>query len=186
MKNCKGCGQDKDEDSFHRDAGTKDGLRPRCKVCVKTYDDTLKDSRNQRARESYLKDPGTKIAKTRAYHVAHPEWAARAQRAAHLKKRYDLTIEEWENFYTLQQGRCAICFTPLAEENKICTDHDHVTGQVRGLLCHHCNIGLGSFKDSEQLLLSAIQYLRQTNTLDTPVSQEAVAGSAADMEGGGY
>lgn len=41
-------------------------------------------------------------------------------------------------------------------------DHNHQTGKVRGLLCHHCNVGLGHFKDNIELLNSALDYLIKT------------------------
>jgi hypothetical protein len=55
-----------------------------------------------------------------------------------------------------QNGLCAICGLP--EEH---VDHDHVTGQVRGLLCAGCNKGLGFFRDSPQLLRQAAEYLEE-------------------------
>lgn len=50
---------------------------------------------------------------------------------------------------------CVIC----GEQDKLVVDHDHVTGQIRGLLCNHCNRGLGHFRDSPMLLEFAAQYL---------------------------
>ena len=50
---------------------------------------------------------------------------------------------------------CVICGT----EEKLVVDHDHATGKVRGMLCNHCNRGLGHFKDSPMLLEFAAQYL---------------------------
>jgi hypothetical protein len=38
-------------------------------------------------------------------------------------------------------------------------DHNHMTGKVRGLLCHHCNVGIGHFEDNIVLLSNAITYL---------------------------
>jgi hypothetical protein len=57
----------------------------------------------------------------------------------------------------LQEGLCAICFEPL---DPPIPDHDHHTGELRGLLCRRCNMGLGMFLDDEGVLLSAIAYLR--------------------------
>jgi len=50
---------------------------------------------------------------------------------------------------------CIIC----GDEGPLVVDHDHVTGQVRGMLCNHCNRGLGHFRDSPMLLEFAAQYL---------------------------
>lgn len=50
---------------------------------------------------------------------------------------------------------CVIC----GSEEKLVVDHDHATGKVRGMLCNHCNRGLGHFKDSPMLLEFAAQYL---------------------------
>lgn len=75
-------------------------------------------------------------------------------------KRYGLTAEELAKLESSQGGVCALCgrlpegvFTTLA------IDHDHATGEVRGLLCGPCNRGLGMFKDSIPVLTKAIAYL---------------------------
>ncbi len=51
--------------------------------------------------------------------------------------------------------QCVIC----GAEEKLVVDHDHKTGQIRGMLCNHCNRGLGHFKDDPMLLEFAAQYL---------------------------
>ena len=58
-----------------------------------------------------------------------------------------------------QEGRCAICGEEPSTKRGLAIDHCHITGKVRGLLCHGCNIGIGSMKDSAVLLLKAIRYL---------------------------
>lgn len=67
--------------------------------------------------------------------VRDPEYAAR-QRLRKKHERYGLTLEEWVEI--LSRG-CAICGSK--ENPRI--DHDHDTGEVRGCLCHRCNIGVG-------------------------------------------
>lgn len=52
-------------------------------------------------------------------------------------------------------GRCQICH----KETALHIDHDHSTGQVRGLLCNSCNGGLGAFKDNPDFLHEAVRYL---------------------------
>ena len=57
-----------------------------------------------------------------------------------------------------QDGKCAICGKE-PEDRRLAMDHCHATGRIRGLLCMHCNVGLGMFKDKKELLEQAIAYL---------------------------
>jgi hypothetical protein len=73
----------------------------------------------------------------------------------HLKRRYALTSDDVAAMVEAQGGKCAICRVKDAEH----VDHDHVTGDVRGILCFTCNVGLGSFNDEPERLLLAHRYL---------------------------
>jgi len=72
-------------DAFHADSASRDERRPRCKACVKAYDDTRRPQRNLRARLIYAANPQAKIAKTRAYHLRRPEWSRERLRESHLR-----------------------------------------------------------------------------------------------------
>jgi len=85
------------------------------------------------------------------------------QRVRLLKKVYNLTEEDVRNLMDLFRGACHICGDSLVvpDSNKSYhIDHNHETGEIRGLLCHLCNVGLGHFKDSPDLLDRAAKYLR--------------------------
>ena len=62
-----------------------------------------------------------------------------------------------------QNGVCAICCDPKGHEpgcgNRLYVDHDHLTGRVRGLLCHYCNTGIGNLKDDPEIILAALNYV---------------------------
>ena len=57
----------------------------------------------------------------------------------------------------LARGVCDIC----GGDVDLRIDHDHASGAVRGLLCHHCNVGLGFFRDQPERLTRALQYLTE-------------------------
>lgn len=78
-----------------------------------------------------------------------------------LKTLYGITLADFEQMLAEQNGLCKICNQP--EEGKsLCVDHCHTTGVVRGLLCGHCNRGLGYFRDDIGRLEKAIEYLKET------------------------
>lgn len=81
-------------------------------------------------------------------------------RARRLMQKYGISVADWDRLYDDQLGRCVICLTTLADV-KVCVDHDHVTGEVRGLLCNVCNQGLGYFGDDAVRLQRAIDYLNE-------------------------
>lgn len=61
-----------------------------------------------------------------------------------------------------QSGLCAVCYGPaVGKSDKLSVDHDHATGRVRGLLCHHCNAALGHLMDDPNLLRKAAIYLEK-------------------------
>ena len=63
-----------------------------------------------------------------------------------LRKRYGITVEEYNLMFERQNGLCACCGNPetlvnkfTGELQKLSVDHDHVTGLNRGLTCARCN-----------------------------------------------
>lgn len=87
------------------------------------------------------------------------------KREARWVHTYGITMEQFFELARRQRNRCAICegellLTGSRTYHKASVDHDHETGQIRGILCGACNMGLGLFKDDWHLLLSAVAYLR--------------------------
>ena len=102
------------------------------------------------------------LAKRRIYRRTHPnkrEW----NRKADLKKNYgkDFTVERWNEIFVAQGSCCAVCKAPTSgrKTGVWCTDHDHNTGQVRGILCNGCNVALGQVKDDPLRLRLLAEYL---------------------------
>jgi len=79
-----------------------------------------------------------------------------------LLREYGLTQEGFYKLLASQKGRCAICKTRNPKgKGTWHVDHDHETREVRGLLCHNCNTGLGRFEDSPETLEAAVKYLKR-------------------------
>lgn len=83
----------------------------------------------------------------------------------HIRKTYGITIEQYDEMLARQGGVCAICEGEETRTMKgtilaLCVDHDHETGQIRGLLCHYCNMLLGFAQDDPERLAAAVRYLQ--------------------------
>lgn len=77
-----------------------------------------------------------------------------------LQRQYSITEQQYEQILKKQNGRCAIC-NCQQHYQRLSVDHCHKTGMVRGLLCMHCNRGLGRFFDSVIRLRNAAAYLEK-------------------------
>lgn len=122
----------------------------------------------KRKMEEYRSDPDNKERSResgRKYRKRNP----RVCKNAHLKRKYGITIEDYDKMLEDQGGVCKICSNPETEVDKkkgklkdLAVDHCHITGKVRGLLCGRCNKALGKFKDDPELIRSALNYLLET------------------------
>jgi hypothetical protein len=95
----------------------------------------------------------------------------RSYRNSELTKKYGITLDQFEKLLESQGGACAICGTKEPKgRGSFNVDHDHDSGKVRSLLCHHCNTGLGAFRDDARILAKAAAYLQnhETASLDQP------------------
>lgn len=73
-----------------------------------------------------------------------------------------MTEEEYQTLLLHQDYRCSICGVQYLKE-RLAVDHDHQTNVRRGLLCRHCNTGLGWFRDNLNVLKAAVCYLEIHN-----------------------
>ncbi|MBE7465500.1 MAG: endonuclease VII domain-containing protein [Planctomycetes bacterium] len=78
----------------------------------------------------------------------------------HKRRCYELGItpEIYSEMITRQRGNCAICERPLSEDRKV-IDHDHQSGEVRGIVHNLCNLTLGNSREDIAVLVGTIQYL---------------------------
>ena len=72
-------------------------------------------------------------------------------------KKFGITYQDYLNILENQDNKCAICHKPFIDKTPH-VDHDHRTGEVRGLLCSGCNTSLGHF-DNQDILKGIIAYI---------------------------
>ena len=147
-KVCTKCGEEKNTSEYflRKEKGREGTLHAHCKACQRLY----------------------AIA---GGHEGTPKAIAYNTQRNRLRL-YGLKDGEYDRIWEYQNGLCAICHRPSTTLSRwggyksLSVDHCHSTGKVRGLLCDSCNRGVGFFKDNEELLFSAIEYLSQEDVRD--------------------
>jgi hypothetical protein len=129
-----------------------------CTVCkvVKPFEDFVKRSNRHTGRQPYCKECHNKNTKENRNAFVMKDYD--------LKKAYGITMDQYNQMSTEQEGKCKICNVHISEINHkkkkhLCVDHCHKTKKVRGLLCDKCNRGLGLFSENTDRMKRAIEYL---------------------------
>ena len=107
----------------------------------------------EKSRRHYAKHTEQKKEYQRQWSASNKEHIRRYQ----LEKAYGITLEDYQRLFEKQAGLCAICQELPAK----CVDHDHETGQIRGLLCSKCNLDLGTYEQlkKNRLISKMEEYL---------------------------
>lgn len=82
-------------------------------------------------------------------------------RANWLKKNYGLSIEDWAQMWSEQDGKCASCGDAFPEIKSAHVDHNHTNGEVRALLCKWCNVSLGFLKEDPERIQRLAEYAKK-------------------------
>ena len=138
IKFCSRCKTEKGVSNFCKNKGTKDGLRSWCRSCS----------------TEYIRERRKKIPKKIRYYRSKK----------YNLKQYGIGLDTYNKIFQKQQGCCAICGIHQSQlKRALSVEHNHLTGEVRGLTCIKCNMGLGGFRVDEkgvELLEVAINYLK--------------------------
>lgn len=161
-KTCWVCGGLKPLTEFYKAPGCVDGRRGDCRTCFQAAAKARKEAHpelKEIARQRTAKWIEDNQERYWAYKKAYRKTDnfKRAFRKWHLKDKYGITPEQYEEMLERQGGGCAICGKPPGDI-ALHVDHCHETGRVRGLLCFSCNAGLGQFKHDPGLLEAAMTY----------------------------
>ena len=190
IKQCIGCDQLLQLDSFHKKPGTKDGRQSFCKSCAcentKRYNRVNKEQVKQKSKQRYQQNKD-KIAQERKQYYQKNKSQIKQQKKKyeaqnkerlkkyrqenkerikqrHLKTRYGISLEQYNEMLKSQNSQCAICRTHQSTlKTCLAVDHCHKTNQIRGILCSSCNTGIGHLKDDIKILEKAILYLKEHN-----------------------
>ena len=143
MKQCSKCRHTKPLDQFYINKSRADNHSSYCKLCELAR---AKSETNKRRKYA------------RIWRKYNPKKVLQWAREASYKKRYKITIDEYNILFAGQDGYCAICGRHQTVLSKrLAVDHDHITGKIRGLLCGDCSCGMGILK--EHNLQKALDYL---------------------------
>jgi hypothetical protein len=134
MKTCKKCGVTKPLTEFYRMAGMRDGHRNECKACNLAAQAAKRHADPRPNRERALRwnrdNPERVAAKAAAYRVSGKKRIS--DRRSHLKRRFGLTLDQYDEMLQSQGGGCALCNRLPRPGKALHVDHDHETGRVRG------------------------------------------------------
>ncbi len=156
MKTCSKCRTSRPLDDFIPDNRRKDGRGSWCRPChraiqvlprrVSSCIVCGKGIEGGRSDKKYCGDECGSLYRQRKYSL----------------KRYGLTPEAYFELLATQDWKCAICSKEETSTKRLlAVDHDHATGEIRGILCHRCNTALGLFRDDVGLLRAAERYLNE-------------------------
>jgi hypothetical protein len=126
----------------------------------KAYRDEHKEEIAESKKQYYENNKEQRIQYNKQYHNSHKETTRKRSRKRTIIK-HGVTPEQHTEIFNKQQGCCMICGRHQSElKLALAIDHDHTTGKIRGLLCGKCNRGIGYLNDDVNLLLKAIEYLK--------------------------
>ena len=151
MKVCTKCKERKQLLAFPTDNSKRDGLHSHCRKC---HSDRKKFKR--------INDPEwvkKERAKSKAFRTKYPERVKTSIVNATLKAKYGISLADYNRRLADQGEVCAICKCPCITGHRLSVDHNHETGEIRGLLCVNCNRAVGHMRDNPALLRVAADYL---------------------------
>ncbi len=164
MKTCTGCKHVLPKNVFYKSSTTKDGWSFQCIRCesnrkkeARKKDPELVKKHRERNKQWYNDNKEKKRNKNKEWIQNNPA----KFRNSNLKARFGIDLEEYTRILDSQDRKCSICGIDYDSlDYELSVDHCHTTGNIRGLLCKQCNSGLGFFKDNEEFLHKAIEYLK--------------------------
>jgi len=158
MKRCKKCGESKLLTEFHRATGMKDGYRSECKVCSRAIRRAWYVANREKAIADVKRWQQDNKERLNEYRREYRENRRPEAREGHLRRTFGIRQSDYDALLARQNGGCAICGKKPGKIS-LHVDHDHETGEIRGLLCVGCNNAIGQLHDDPELLIRATDYV---------------------------
>jgi Recombination endonuclease VII len=158
MKRCKKCGETKPLAEFHKATDMKDGYRSECKTCARAIRRAWYAANREKAIADVRRWQQENKEHLHEYRRGYRKRRKAEDRDGHLRRTFGITQADYEALLARQGGGCAICGRTPGKV-ALHVDHDHETGDIRGLLCVGCNNALGQFHDDPGLLAIAADYV---------------------------
>jgi hypothetical protein len=140
--------------------------RPHQKYCKECRPAMVARGKIKWQHKDYAKNPekyrSRAMHQSKARKIKNPQkWSARVRRV-NLRAKWGITLQQLNQMFAKQNNKCAICDSALSMGmGKHAIDHDHKTDKIRQILCFRCNLILGHCKDSIDILLKAVEYLKK-------------------------
>lgn len=174
---CSKCGIEKPYTDFHVRKDLKSGHSSICKECIKLQKRIRRKEHPEISKEQhriyYQKNREKCLLNHRLWKEKNKDYCVLKNKERYIKNKtnqrdqklqiaYKITLLEYNELFIIQNGKCAICGKHQTEFKKAMgVDHNHNTGEIRGLLCSCCNRALGLFSDNIERLKSAIRYMEK-------------------------
>lgn len=158
-RECTKCHQTKPVTDFAKGDGGR--RRKVCKKCKELQHRLWRERNSAHVTEwhqEYDQTPERKAAHAARERRRYDSKAEQA-RDRTLQKRYGITLDQYNDLLAQQGGVCAICKKACKSGRLLAVDHDHETGERRGLLCMNCNRAIGWLGDDPELIQAALDYV---------------------------
>lgn len=128
-KKCSKCGEWKEPSDFYRKTVSRDWLTSWCRACTCIQN------------ADYVRRNRDK----------HKVWWKKTM----LKQRYGITLDEYHDLLEFFEHKCVIC----SKKEDLCIDHDHETGDIRGILCRPCNLAVANIGENAENARRLVKYI---------------------------
>lgn len=176
MRQCNICKNTYDLNHFRKDSSRKDGLHKTCNTCnaaiQRNWYNKNKEKARKNACERYHKNKEEINKKRKIDRQLNPnkykninkrnyDPSKRKEQSWKKAGILDMTIEKYNEILESQNHKCAVCNKPSSFFKKaLGVDHNHITGKYRGILCDNCNRALGYLKESEEIIINLLNYVK--------------------------